>query len=363
MSTRNMNKILQPLKKILWRISALIPVFFPDTIRLSKHTLEGTTNHVKSILFTDKLRQEIGPSTHDEAVADGTFWPKRFCHLIKDATLHSDTGLVYLDGKLINQSGSFFESSFHTAIMYRLTGPPRRKSKTHVNVASLAIPPAHSYWHWVCEILPLVLRMDEIVPNLEILVGRDQPTYVGETLRILERSFTVCNKKWVNVANLWVIDKPTFGWYHPTEIELVRKRASALNSLGLRSEIKKVYVSREGWLRTMSNENVLESWLQAEGFYILRTKDGLSIADQVKLFSNVDTIVSASGSGLANAIFMNPKSHVIEIFSDSFDIPEVVSLCGSLGMKHSRVKVHSTQDYPFGDGTQIISQLDSILKP
>jgi hypothetical protein len=39
------------------------------------------------------------------------------------------------------------------------------------------------------------------------------------------------------------------------------------------------------------------------------------------------------------------------------DVPEVITLCASINVRHSRIEVKETEDYPFGDGEQIIGQL------
>ena len=73
-----------------------------------------------------------------------------------------------------------------------------------------------------------------------------------------------------------------------------------------------VYISRgRATKRKILNENVLNPILEKYKFKIVFAED-LSYKDQVNLFLNAKTIISAHGSGLTNIIF-SQNATVIEL--------------------------------------------------
>lgn len=60
------------------------------------------------------------------------------------------------------------------------------------------------------------------------------------------------------------------------------------------------------------NEHLLEEFLSERGFDIVSPESFESMEDQIRYFSQVHTIVSATSSGIANAMFMKPGGTVVE---------------------------------------------------
>jgi capsular polysaccharide biosynthesis protein len=237
--------------------------------------------------------------------------------------------------------------------------PPRNLKELNPEFQFFALPPVLAYWHWIAEILPMLLRLKEIVPEIITVVNNNQPKYVFELLNQIGTKYILTGDDWVKVPQLWLVDKPVFGFYHPTEVDLVRKLVEDLLPHPSREPgpKHKVYISRMGGSRAMNNERQLESWLESNGYFIFRDREIGVFANQVNLFGNADTIIGSTGSGLANAILMPENSRMVELFSSSLDVPEVITLCASINVRHSRIEVKETEDYPFGDGEQIIGQL------
>jgi capsular polysaccharide biosynthesis protein len=75
----------------------------------------------------------------------------------------------------------------------------------------------------------------------------------------------------------------------------------------------RIYISRSNAAyRKVLNEDILFDVLKNYRFDMLHP-EGLSLADQVKMFSMAGTLMSIHGAGLTNCIFMHPVSKVVEL--------------------------------------------------
>jgi capsular polysaccharide biosynthesis protein len=74
----------------------------------------------------------------------------------------------------------------------------------------------------------------------------------------------------------------------------------------------RLYVTRSdaAW-RRVANEDAVRDLLHAEGFTTIACGK-LSVVEQIKLFSRATHVVGAHGAGLANMMFCQPGSAVIE---------------------------------------------------
>ncbi len=129
-------------------------------------------------------------------------------------------------------------------------------------------------------------------------------------------------------------------YYHPSRFmdkDGVDAIAGVFNKKFNTSSIvadKKVYLSRsrvieknpEGLFRDqpldkfsftddirLYNEELLIDFLSLNGFEIIVPEDFQAFEEQIKFFSSVKTLVSPTGAGLANMVFMKPGSTIIEL--------------------------------------------------
>jgi capsular polysaccharide biosynthesis protein len=85
-----------------------------------------------------------------------------------------------------------------------------------------------------------------------------------------------------------------------------------------RAQGRRLYVSRRSQhMRVLVNEVALEAALVRRGFQIVRP-EGMSVADQIRLFAEADVIVGPTGAGLTNALFAAPGCRVVEIQPENF---------------------------------------------
>jgi capsular polysaccharide biosynthesis protein len=65
----------------------------------------------------------------------------------------------------------------------------------------------------------------------------------------------------------------------------------------------------------IDNEAELEKYFEKRGVEIIYPENFKTFKDQVRFFNEVKTVISLSGSGLTNAVFMKPGTTMIEIIT------------------------------------------------
>jgi len=95
-------------------------------------------------------------------------------------------------------------------------------------------------------------------------------------------------------------------------IEALKMRSSG-DSSAKAGTSESIYVSRVGTsVRPMRNESQLVEALQERGFFIF-SADGMSLSEQIRIFSQARVIVGPHGSGLTNVAFAQPDATLLEV--------------------------------------------------
>lgn len=95
---------------------------------------------------------------------------------------------------------------------------------------------------------------------------------------------------------------------------------------------RRVYLSRHGdKKRELVNELELEAALRERGFTVVRP-ERFGPAEQVALLRDAEVVVSATGAGLANCLFLKPGCKVFEIIPTNFTGVWVRGLCHLVGV-------------------------------
>ncbi|MBI2345150.1 glycosyltransferase family 61 protein [Candidatus Dependentiae bacterium] len=125
------------------------------------------------------------------------------------------------------------------------------------------------------------------------------------------------------VINTSVGHKHAGNFQHPTTLEYVRKKllqAAKYKNIDTTDFSKKIFITRKDSYngRRILNEDEIFALFEKSGFkrYSLCS---LSVAEQIILFNNAEIVVSEQGSGLANILFCNQGTQIIEIFQTLID--------------------------------------------
>ncbi len=119
---------------------------------------------------------------------------------------------------------------------------------------------------------------------------------------------------------------------HPTLVGFLRERIHPRREP---TRSRRILVSRQAAPRgrRITNFDALATALEREGFEI-HALENYSLADQIDLFFDAETIVAPHGAGLANLLFSPDRVRVVELFASPEVFPHYYFLTKSLGQIH-----------------------------
>lgn len=272
--------------------------------------------------------------------------------------------LVDPERKVVFSEG--FPASNVLMFRHHLPADCRKISGT---VAYLSNTWVDNYYHWLQLTLPLLRLYQKLAPEVTIdayYVGRSRLVKVQEeTLAAFgvrqeqiirepcqaERLLTVIYQHRPQGENMRYRDP----WGH----EFIRKKFCQSPDLNFP---KKLYVQRGNVRnRRLINETQLVAFLEALGFVSVRM-DGLTVAEQARMFAGADVFIGVHGAALTNLIFARKGAKVIELFPSDVQEPGMFTAA-----------THSELDYYFllglpdhsnraGNFTVPTEKLDALLK-
>ena len=168
---------------------------------------------------------------------------------------------------------------------------------------------AEAYYHWLIEDVPAYLQAKKASPD-SITVVRRNPSarvqsllellgepYVEVPLSVLAPSFVFASKGASLIPN-------------PQDIATLHQFRDGLTLPT--SSTTKFYVSRRADGRYPDNEDDVEKLLRDNGFDIVHLT-GMNLDAQMALFAGAETIVATHGAGLANLVWCQGNTKVVEI--------------------------------------------------
>lgn len=123
---------------------------------------------------------------------------------------------------------------------------------------------------------------------------------------------------------------------------------------------RKIYIRRKpgGW-RSVANDDEVYSRLAAMGFETARP-EGLTLAEQIRLFSEAEIIVGMHGAGLTNLLFA-PDATVLELTGD-YGGGEYLSMASGLGNPYGSVKCATVGDDIQVDVEMLAKAINTLLR-
>lgn len=123
---------------------------------------------------------------------------------------------------------------------------------------------------------------------------------------------------------------------------------------------RKIYIRRKpgGW-RAVANDDEVCSRLEGMGFETARP-EGLTLAEQVRLFSEGEIIVGMHGAGLTNLLFA-PGAAVLELTGD-YGGGEYLSMASGLGNPYGSVKCATVGDDIRVDVGMLAKSVSALLR-
>ncbi len=230
-----------------------------------------------------------------------------------------------------------------------------------------------NYFHWVTEYLPklrgLKIYEKETGEKPNILITDRPHDWQLEWLKLLNIDVQRC-VTWAGgiskFEKLILTDHrmQTGGHYNTFDMSLddmrwIRDRALC-GASQRSSSPKKVYISRQGTTRKVSNFVDVKRVLQQHGFTIYRLEE-LSVSDQVSLLSTADYIAGPHGAGLTNILFGPNDATIIELLPKTYNNPHYFRLSQILNQDYHYIISDATSEEGFHiDPTDLCNKLSQL---
>ena len=246
----------------------------------------------------------------------------------------------------------------------------------------------NNYWHWLFDVLPRLGLCSKYI-NLEkinyFLLPSLLRKFQNETLDCLNIPINkrLSSEKFrhIKAKELIVTDHPVVVTGDssndiqnvPHWICLWLKNNFLNKNIATNKKVKnKIYIDRtdttatQPQLRLLTNENEIKKYLLENNFILVKLHE-INFKNQVNLFQNAECIVGLHGAGLANIVFCEPRTKVIEMRGSNAGFA-IENLAKKNDLNYHSVIIEATDirqyDFPNQHGSiEIpINQLSEILK-
>lgn len=189
------------------------------------------------------------------------------------------------------------------------------------NLAVLTHMEGYSYYFWMVDVLGRIelLRRNGIQIDKYIFTSMTRP-FQEETLKglgITGEQRIVCDKQ-THIRGLELIVTPLVADTGLTPVwvcDFLRKEFLQLRGIKPSREYRRIYISRaDAKRRKVKNEQEVMGFLKSCGFTCV-VLEGLTVAQQARIFYSADIIIAPHGAALTNLVFAKPRAKVIELFS------------------------------------------------
>lgn len=242
------------------------------------------------------------------------FEARKLCTSLQ-AIVDLQSGVVLTASKEILPDSSSWGINFLLANRLPSKAFPKKLIPTHDNREEVLKLASVGYYHFLIEDLPSLLHLLRLFPDKEVIIAENSPRYLLNVVSELGLSFSEV-KPLVKVPKvIYLSHQPCTGWPHPGDLALLREQFAYL-AKNDKSAGAKVYISRSRSSRSPKFEPKLESLLSRSNWQIVFAED-LDFREQVALMSSASIVMGAHGAGLANAVWMNPGTTLIEFRPES----------------------------------------------
>jgi hypothetical protein len=256
--------------------------------------------------------------------------------IVSNVTLHLPTGCCFItmDNKI--------KLLKETSVWYPIVAQERfglipRKIHKKFSETAFPIGEQQNYFHWLLEDLPqlLVARRQEL--TFTALTTDRLSKFQEDYLDLLNVSHLCLKYDWILNSKVLIVPKKSsnssgFG----ARIQEIRVAFSG-HLVERRNEISRIYISRSKSRRSLPQESELEEMLKSNGFRIVHLEE-MGILEQIRLFNKATLIVAPHGAGLANLVFCQPETQIVEIMSPVLFNDCYMQISRELGLNHMLVE-------------------------
>ncbi|HET8744035.1 MAG TPA: glycosyltransferase family 61 protein [Ramlibacter sp.] len=290
-------------------------------------------------------RPDVHPPSLRSLVAsrpESYTFPDVSLHRWRSAEVVAKSNMIVVGGRVVHHDLYRFTSDYTSEELHgRMRILPARHAVRRLEEPNVRVHLAHAaaftdscsanYAHWLTEVLPRLhayacaglpedatILLDaglhaNLLASAELVLGK------GARFHMLEpgTAATVDLLDVVSPGGYIPFDRrgeaqpgDSHGVFSPPTLRSMRDRLSALLGEGPGGTPAKVLIRRKSGNRALVNEDALEERLAPLGFVPVYP-ERLSFAEQFHLFSNVETVVGATGAAMANLIFCRPSARIV----------------------------------------------------
>jgi len=179
---------------------------------------------------------------------------------------------------------------------------------------------SNNWYHFLVECLPSLILNADSIEGLPFLHFGDIPKQIFQIIDTITKVAPVQlpSNATIEIKKLYLLQdlrfKERFNFNERgDDITLIKSFFGTEANLKSSGYVKKVYIARESNLfRRNINEIDLQELLVRMGFEIV-FPERISFREQIELFRSTTLLISQTGAGLTNMLFMKPESKVIEL--------------------------------------------------
>lgn len=206
----------------------------------------------------------------------------------------------------------------------------------------------YNYCHWLLDWLPRLSLLEKLgakIEDINIILTRKPTQFQRQTffrLGVKENQFIELGNKehddttFVASKNFIASSTTSLGFLHALHGG-GEWAAKFLRTNLIRSSTKtgsvRLILNRRLTRRLVFDDHAQKS-LDAAGFITVYPED-LSVDKQIDLFSTAEKIIAAHGAGLANIVFCNPGTAVLEVFPEDYSTSAYFITASAVGLRYS----------------------------
>lgn len=197
------------------------------------------------------------------------------------------------------------------------------KKKT-INEPILIIPSIKNYSHWIISYLPKIIKFYYLYRKsqikelkdikIKILIYKDVFKFQTESLKYFDIPFESIDDFEVKTKKLILLETGINDLMQVDDVLFIAHDSKKkIYSENFKKNFESFFLSRKEYSRYSDLED--EVFSKLKNFKAINTSQ-LNFEDQVNTFNKAKYLISWHGAGLANLIWMNKGSKVVEIFLD-----------------------------------------------
>lgn len=362
--------------------------FYPSTLawvngcQKSQNQLKASyiTVHPQHTIYRNCQPKSIGgeiPLEFQNELQKET--PETFVVTIPEGRTWSDCAVITPDDRILADISKVYAPVEEHPIFRKWKLRPAKYVNSTVAVLAV-LSGDHNYFHWMFEVLPrleILLSSGINIDEIDYFFANDcRYSFQKETLAMLgipAKKIIECTKiSHVKAKRLIVPSLPGNTFDIPSWVCDFLRKKFLHSEIESKFDRKRIYINRsDAKYRRILNETEVINFLGKLGFESV-TLGSMTVAEQVKLFASADVIVSPHGAGLANLVFCQPETKIIELFPPGYAKPYYWFISNHipldyyllLGETDEKIQVNEFPDYQknFLIDLEKISQILDIAK-